>query len=285
MEAACRAILGLPNHFEFECPDPGALATIDCEQSDYHFDRGCRKANKGAKPGMFHAYRAAGASYEERNRLLDHVARIEGLRAIVLDGFADFCPEGILDPKPAADFIARLMRIASQKNCIILGVLHLNPSSDSKSRGHLGSELERKAETVLQISLTTNGEKSMWTPKARNQPIEKNEGIRFRWNDLLKTFETVPGTVADERRTEKLEKLTFLLRQVVGNGEGAESWTHAELSGKIEQIEGVTDRTARTRIKEMTAGNLLKRCQHSGNYISCLDAPKAETTTNASNHL
>ena len=56
-------------------------------------------------------------------------------------------------------------------NTHILCVLHTNPGSD-KARGHLGSSLQRKAETVIFVH--RNGESSVVEPQfCRNEPFER----------------------------------------------------------------------------------------------------------------
>ena len=50
-----------------------------------------------------------------------------------------------------------LLKLTTQYDCHILTALHTNPGSD-KARGHIGSEIMRKAETVIKV--TKDGEVS-----------------------------------------------------------------------------------------------------------------------------
>lgn len=60
-------------------------------------------------------------------------------------------------------------------------VIHFNPGTD-KSRGHLGSQLERKAESNLRLEKT--GETiCIWSDKQRRSPIPRESGPCFRWDD------------------------------------------------------------------------------------------------------
>ncbi|MBR4029001.1 MAG: hypothetical protein IKJ08_05405, partial [Alistipes sp.] len=54
--------------------------------------------------------------------------------------------------------VCALMSLSTKTNTHILCVLHTNPGSD-KARGHLGSSLQRKAETVIYVH--RNGECSV----------------------------------------------------------------------------------------------------------------------------
>jgi hypothetical protein len=70
--------------------------------------------------------------------------------------FADFVLD-VNSSKDCPEFVTRLHRLAIEYDTLIVCILHLNPGSDSKSRGHLGSQLERKSETVLRIERTKEG--------------------------------------------------------------------------------------------------------------------------------
>ena len=66
--------------------------------------------------------------------------------------------------------------------CPVIGILHLNPGGTDKSRGHLGSELNRKAETVLR--LTKDGDRTtVTTSHVRHAPIPANDAPQFAWSD------------------------------------------------------------------------------------------------------
>lgn len=69
---------------------------------------------------------------------------------VIIDGSADLLPNtNELDP--SVDMVQKLMRLSSEKNCHICSVVHTNPNSE-KTRGHFGSELIRKSETVMLIT-------------------------------------------------------------------------------------------------------------------------------------
>ena len=52
------------------------------------------------------------------------------------------------DLRESEALVGELMALSTQFNCHIICVLHTNPNSD-KARGHVGSALQRKAETVI----------------------------------------------------------------------------------------------------------------------------------------
>jgi hypothetical protein len=262
--AMARAVMGMENTFELECDKPGGVALLDFEQSPYHFDRLCRAIIAGNQgEHQLHAFRAGDLDHTQRMELLNHVARIEGLRAILIDGYVDLDPSSVLDPKPAAQIVSRCMAIAAKINGLVWGVIHLNPGAEAKTRGHIGSELERKGETVLQIDRTSTGH-VMFTQKARNAAILKNNGIRFEWSNLLRNFQTIPGTESDQREARKTEELEQLANAISEHGT---SFTYSELVDVIMRITGKKERTARNRIDDLLTAKMAKKDGNSGNYF------------------
>lgn len=71
------------------------------------------------------------------------------LGLVSIDGFVDMV-EDFNSLKECKDFTQRLMKYSTLSKCHITGVLHLNPNSD-KARGHLGTILQQKCETVVII--------------------------------------------------------------------------------------------------------------------------------------
>ena len=106
---------------------------IDTEQSKYH----CHKV------------------LERILKLANHIITL-ALRGdsryglVVIDGVRDLLRD-INNPSEALDIINDLMRWSSFYDLHIHTVLHLNKGDDN-TRGHIGSELNNKAETVLQIT-------------------------------------------------------------------------------------------------------------------------------------
>lgn len=71
------------------------------------------------------------------------------LGVVSIDGFVD-CVNDFNNQTESIEFTRSLMKYSSITKCHITGVLHLNPNSD-KARGHLGTILQQKCETVVII--------------------------------------------------------------------------------------------------------------------------------------
>ena len=86
-----------------------------------------------------------------RIALIDYALRtFEGVGLVIIDGLRDLMYD-INNAKESTDVMTMLMAWTSKYNLHIHCVLHLN-KNDNNTRGHIGTELENKAETVLIIS-------------------------------------------------------------------------------------------------------------------------------------
>ena len=86
-----------------------------------------------------------------RIALIDYALRkSEGVGLVIIDGLRDLMYD-INNAKESTDIMTMLMAWTSKYNLHIHCVLHLN-KNDNNTRGHIGTELENKAETVLIIS-------------------------------------------------------------------------------------------------------------------------------------
>lgn len=148
---------------------------VDTEQSQAH-------AHKVVK----RIHRIAGWSEERSNPMLNLLTlreieprermevlynSIDGLmpQLVVVDGISDLM-YNTNDIEESDRIVGQLMALSSQYNCHILCVLHTNPNSD-KARGHVGSTLQRKAETVLFVHKV--GDCSVVEPQfCRNEEFE-----------------------------------------------------------------------------------------------------------------
>lgn len=70
---------------------------------------------------------------------------------VIIDGIKDLVTS-INDERESTEVSSKLLKWSSEYNCHIIVVLHENHSND-KSRGHIGTELTNKAETVLQVAV------------------------------------------------------------------------------------------------------------------------------------
>lgn len=109
-------------------------------------------------------------SPEERRNMTEEAVRTLKPDLVIIDGIRDMV-EDFNDIKSSAAIVRQLMKLSDTFNCGILTVLHQN-KSDNNARGHLGSEITNKSETVLQLTNIEN--KIIVSPEAsRNQDIQE----------------------------------------------------------------------------------------------------------------
>lgn len=101
---------------------------------------------------------------------------------IVIDGIADLL-KSVNDEEASVDLVDELFRLAGiYKTCIVC-VLHMT-SSGQKLRGHLGSEIQRKAAGILSIEKEENSNISIVKAvKVREGSPMKVPLIQFGWDE------------------------------------------------------------------------------------------------------
>jgi hypothetical protein len=176
--------------FESSNPTGKALLWFDTEQSRYDHQqcvsRALRRAglNPADKPNWFHSFCLTGMSYSEAWAfVLAAITKFSrehgGVQSALLDGTADFVRD-VNDPEECNAFVAGMHALAIKHDSHFVNILHLNPGS-VKSRGHLGSQLERKSETNLTLEKEED-ETVMFATKNRRAPIPRSTGPRFRFD-------------------------------------------------------------------------------------------------------
>ena len=99
---------------------------------------------------------------------------------LIIDGIRDLMYD-INSPSESTDLINLLMRWSSGYNLHIHTVLHLNKGDDN-TRGHIGTELNNKAETVLQITKSQQ-DGNISEVKAMHIRDREFDPFAFRIND------------------------------------------------------------------------------------------------------
>jgi hypothetical protein len=137
----------------------GELLHIDTEQGVWHcskvFKRPLDMDNNIPKENYHHfALRTVG--YKERLQFIEWFLKnkIEKQSLVIIDGVADLCGD-VNNIEQSNELVAALMRISTQYNCHIINVIHQNYGSQKLGTGHLGSALEKKAETVISLEANT----------------------------------------------------------------------------------------------------------------------------------
>ena len=137
------------------------------------------------------------------------IGMIPDLGLVIIDGIRDFVYD-INSPGESTDVISRLMRWTDDRQIHIHTILHQN-KNDEHARGHVGTELNNKAETVLQITKSTQ-DGNISEVKAAHIRDRDFEPFAFRINDSALP-EVVDGYVFQQPKQEKSLPLTELTEQ------------------------------------------------------------------------
>lgn len=245
----------------------GRICYLDFEQDRNDFEN--LLIRSGCDPEQISGYHLTGFNAQEAKAALTAIMEGEhDLRACLIDGFADLLND-VNDASESNQLVAELMAMAEKHEVAIIGVLHLNPGSESKTRGHLGSQLSRKSQTVLQIKVDTDGTRTVFTQKARKKPIPESQGVRFAWCEDSHGFVEIEGTPGEVKQAAKVDEWTRMLYDIQAHT-AMLAWKNKDLNLAIRSEESVSERTAQTRIKQLLKAGLLKHCASRGVYTSTL---------------
>jgi hypothetical protein len=176
--------------FVSENPDEFAVVHIDTEQCLFdHWEgiqRSIRRAKVDAAPSWLRSHCLTGFSAADVRAairiLIGQAAKqCGGVHSVFIDGIADAVPD-VNDPEETSSLITELHKLAIEFDAPILNIIHVNPGSDFKTRGHLGSQLERKSETNLRLKYD-DGVSVIFADKNRRAPIPEDSGPCFAWSD------------------------------------------------------------------------------------------------------
>jgi hypothetical protein len=129
-----------------------------------------------------------------------------GVDCVVIDGIADLCISPN-DEAEALELVSKVMALAQEFNAAIVCVLHENPGTDQgKTRGHLGSELNRKAFANLRIDKDSETSVStIYGTEMRKREIPRDQGFCFAW-DIEAGMHVFQGRAAGLKAAQKEAK-------------------------------------------------------------------------------
>jgi len=154
---------------------------FDTEQGEWHAQRVFKRIqwmNKGLSLDFYHTFALRKISYRSRIDFIEYYLecmREEGkeIGLVVIDGVADLVSD-VNNLEESSAIVQKIMAWTTIYNCHIVTVIHSNNGSD-KPTGHLGSFLEKKTETQIQLSRDENklGAITVSCKRSRNTPFEQ----------------------------------------------------------------------------------------------------------------
>jgi len=151
-----------------------------------------------------------------------------------------------------------LHALAIKYNTVLLLVLHENPGEENnqKTRGHLGSHLERKGESNIRVVKDAEELCSIYTERSRHTHIPKSRAHRFKWDEAKEMHLT-----CERKRTEKDEG--DLIEQIFNcdlarNQAGSLQWH--EIHDRLVELKLYKNRdSARPRVQKLTKTGWLEQ--------------------------
>ena len=153
---------------------------FDTEQGDWHSQRVFKRMqwmNKGVNLDYYHTFALRKVGSKSRVDFIDYylkalVADGKKIGLVVIDGIADLVTD-VNNLEESSEIVQKVMEWTAVYNCHIVTVIHSNHGSE-KPTGHLGSFLEKKTETQIQLERDENklGAITVSCKRSRNTPFE-----------------------------------------------------------------------------------------------------------------
>lgn len=242
--------------------DGRAVIHFDCEQSpdDHHalISTVLRRADLRKQPDNLRSYCLTDMDVRLRRAALHaELRRAGGVFAVFLDGIADLT-FGVNDEAEALALVAEIHALAIEYQCGFITVLHENPGSEiGKTRGHLGSQLERKQFAGLRLAKDADEITTVWTDRSRKASIPKSQGLRFAYDKeagLHLPVETANDARAEAAREELAVFAADIFRTAPKAGLG---WS--DLISRISDKAGLKIGGARKRQEKMHEFGIIQK--------------------------
>ncbi len=252
--------------------NPKGLAVLhyDTEQSEAQLHKNLgktlRRASLTAVPEFYHSLYLASLSRKDRLKLIRESMdlfhhRHGGIHLVVIDGIADLI-RSANDETESIAIVDELYRLAGIYNTCIICVLHFVPNG-IKLRGHIGSELQRKAAGILSIEKDDNPEYSVVKAlKVRDGSPLDVPMMLFGW-DKAEDMHVYRGEKSKEdKEKRKTDELIGVVREAFRK---PLKLTYQELCEVLMREMEIKDRTAKKYIAYMKEQRILAQ-DTNGNY-------------------
>ena len=253
-------------------PNPKGLAVLhyDTEQSEAQLHKNLgktlRRASLTAVPDFYHSLYLASLSRKDRLRLIRESMDLfhhkhGGIHLVVIDGIADLI-RSANDETESTAIVDELYRLAGIYNTCIICVLHFVPNG-IKLRGHIGSELQRKAAGILSIEKDENPEFSVVKAlKVRDgSPLDVPMTL-FGWDKALDMHVYRGEKSKEDKDKRKSNELHAVVR---GAFRSATRLSYQQLCEILMRELDIKDRTAKKYIAYMKEQGILIQ-DSQGNY-------------------
>lgn len=252
--------------------DNKAVLLYDTEQSEVQLFKNVSNLLKRAKlkdkPQELRAFSLTGMSRKERLQAIvqsmdKYHYEYEGIRLVVIDGIADLVLSAN-DEAESIRIVDELYRLAGIYRTCIVCVLHYVPNG-LKLRGHLGSELQRKAASIVSIELDNDPSISVVKAlKVRDGSPLDVPLMQFSWDKELGMHIYIGEKNREEKEKRKEKDLAVVAREIFNM---QRHLTYVDLCDRIQQFMDVKERTSKNYIKFMREKEIIIKDPSNQNYF------------------
>ena len=251
-------------------PKGKAVLFYDTEQSEVQLYKNVstllRRCGRDTMPEWFKAYCLTGMSRKERLKSIvlsmdKFHYQYGGIHLVVIDGIAVLirCAN---DEAESIAVVEELYRLAGIYNTCIVTVLHFIPNG-LKLRGHLGSELQRKAAAILSIEKDTKPAVSVVKAlKVRDGSPLDVPLMQFAWDKEKAMHAYLGEKPKEEKDRRKEEELVAVARELFSRKRFI---GYMELSEELQAAFEVKERTAKSYIRFMREKEIIVKSPDSPN--------------------
>lgn len=137
----------------------GDLVHFDTEQGLWHASKVFRRPldmDSKIPAEKYHTFALRTIGHKDRIDFIDYylTENIKEPSLIIIDGIADLV-SNVNDLDECSLITQKLMKWSTRFNCHIINIIHQNFGSTKLGTGHLGSALEKKAETIIALEANT----------------------------------------------------------------------------------------------------------------------------------
>ncbi len=249
-----------------------AVLLYDTEQSEVQLFKNVsnllKRAKQSEKPEELKAFCLTGMSRKERlQAIVQSMDKFHyqygGIRLVIIDGIADLV-HSANDEAESLRVVDELYRLAGIYQTCIVCVLHYVPNG-LKLRGHLGSELQRKAAAILSIELDNDPTVSVVKAlKVREGSPLDVPLMLFSWDKEAGMHLYRGEKPREEKEKRKEKELLSVAREVFDQQTYI---TYIDLCEQIQQIMDVKERTAKSYIRFMREKEIIIKDPSNQSYF------------------
>lgn len=197
---------------------------------------------------------------------------------IVMDVITD-CIENFNDPKESMKLVDLLNETINNYDVTFLCVIHENPSSGDKARGHLGTEIINKASQVMQIGFEKDNKQNdtelIRLKFLHCRSTRRLDTVYLKYSDEAKSLVLASGEEVNEIKHQKQEKASIPEIQsfITSNYSVDESVSKKVLIAHLTESFECGVRTIEERLKELVELGSLSKENKGKEVFYCLTVP------------